>query len=121
VLDHVALEETNAGFSGWGYVAAWSANNQSVEFTVQAPAAGDYRADFAYAAGGGEAARVLYVGGVMASARLAFPSTGAWTSWGHATTTVHLAAGANSIKLVFETARMSASALNLDRLTTTPM
>jgi predicted alpha-1,6-mannanase (GH76 family) len=120
VLDHVALEETNAGFSGWGYVSAWTGNNQSVEFTVEAPAAGDYRADFAYAAAASEAARVLYVGGAMASPRLAFPSTGAWTSWGHATTTVHLSAGANSVKLAFETARSSANPLNLDRLTITP-
>ncbi len=70
VLDHVALEEVNSGFSGWGYVAAWSANNQTVEFTVQVPTATDYRAEFSYAAAGGEAARVLYVRGTMASPRL---------------------------------------------------
>jgi hypothetical protein len=121
VLDHVALEEANTGFSGWGYVAAWTGNNQSVEFTVETAVTGDHRADFVYAAAGAEAARALYVNGTMASPRLAFASTGAWTSWGHATATVRLSAGMNSVKLVFETARSSANPLNLDRLTITPM
>src|SRR6185503_5811767 len=75
VIDHVALEATHLGFSGWGYVAAWMANGQSVEFAIEVPAAGNYRIYFDYAAAGGDATRAVLVNGVVASPRLLFPST----------------------------------------------
>jgi len=118
-LDHVSLERTNAGFSGWGYVAGWTANRQSVEFIVQAAAAGDRLIEFDYAAAAGDASRALAVNGA-APAPLVFPSTGAWTTWRRAGATVRLAAGANAIRLTFNTTTGSANPLNLDRLTLTP-
>jgi predicted alpha-1,6-mannanase (GH76 family) len=121
VLDHVGLEETNAGFSGWGYVSSWTANNQSVEFLVTTPAAGSYRLDFGYATAASEATRSLTVNGAMALPRIAFPATGAWTTWARTAVTVQLAAGANAIKLIFQTANGGANPLNLDQMIATPI
>lgn len=121
VLDHVGLEETNAGFSGWGYVSSWTANNQFVEFFIVTPAAGNYRLDFGYAAAPSEAARALTVNGAMAVPRVAFPATGALTTWGSTSVNVQLAAGANAIRLTYQTANMSANPLNLDKMSVTPI
>jgi predicted alpha-1,6-mannanase (GH76 family) len=115
-IDHVALEATYAGFSGWGYVAAWAADQQSVEFTVQVPAPGNYRLLFDYAAADGEAARAVHVNGVTALPRLLFPSTGAWGTWAEVGPTVALGGGMSRIRVVFDTAGGSARYLNLDRL-----
>jgi len=120
VLNHVALEGTNAGFSGWGYVSGWTANGQSVEFAVQPPSAGGYRIDIYYAAGAADAVRALSVNGIVTTPRLAFPSTGAWTTWGHVSTTVQLTTDVNAIRLAYDSANASASQLNLDRLTVNP-
>jgi len=120
LLDHVGLEETNAGFSGWGYVSSWTANNQFVEFFVVTPAAGSYRLDFNYAAASA-ATRALTVNGASAMPRVTFPATGALTTWGTTSVNVQLAAGANAIRLTFQTANSSANPLNLDRMTVTPM
>jgi predicted alpha-1,6-mannanase (GH76 family) len=118
VLDPVGVEETNAGFSGWGYVSSWTANNQFVEFSIRVDAAGSYRLDFDYAAAA-QAVRTLLVGGVMTQPRLLFPATGGVATWGRASTTVTLAAGSNAIRLVYQTANASTAALNLDRLLVT--
>jgi predicted alpha-1,6-mannanase (GH76 family) len=121
VLDHVGLEETNAGFSGWGYVSSWTANNQFVEFVVTTPAAGSYKLDFGYAAASSEATRSLSVNGAMALPRIAFPPTGAWTTWGRTSVNVQLAAGANAIRLIYQTANGGANPLNLDQMIVTPI
>jgi predicted alpha-1,6-mannanase (GH76 family) len=115
-IDHVTLEATHAGFSGWGYVAAWVADRQSVEFTVQVPAPGNYRLLFDYAAAGGDAARAVIVNGVTALPRLLFPSTGAWSTWAEIGPTVALGGGTNSIRVLFDAAGGSTQYLNLDRL-----
>jgi predicted alpha-1,6-mannanase (GH76 family) len=120
VLDHVGVEETNAGFSGWGYVSSWSANNQFVEFSVSVGAAGSYRLDFDYAAAT-QAARALLVGGAMTLPKLTFPATAGVGTWGRTSATVTLGAGPNAIRLVYLTANGSVAPLNLDRMVVTPL
>jgi predicted alpha-1,6-mannanase (GH76 family) len=120
-LDHVALDATEAGFSGWGYVSGWTGNKTSVEFSVPASAAADYLLAFDYAAGGGDATRSLTVNGVLVNARLTFPSTGSWTAWQRtAGTKVSLTAGTNLVRLTFDTSAGSAQDLHLDRMTLSP-
>jgi hypothetical protein len=116
LIDHVALEATHLGFSGWGYVAAWAADGQSVEFAVQAPTGGNYRLTFDYAAAAGEAARAVVVNGGAAVPRLVFPSTGSWDAWSEIGATVTLPAGESRIKILYDAAGGSAQYLNLDRL-----
>jgi predicted alpha-1,6-mannanase (GH76 family) len=118
VLDHVGVEETNKGFSGWGYVSSWTANNQFVEFSVRVESNGSYRLDFDYAAGA-QAVRALLVGGAMTEPRLTFAPTGGVATWGRASTNVTLAAGSNAIRLVYQTANGSTAPLNLDRMIVT--
>jgi predicted alpha-1,6-mannanase (GH76 family) len=115
VLDHVGLDASNAGFSGWGYVAGWTGAGQSVEFELRGVSDGNYDAQFDYAAAAGDATRSLRVNGLVVEPQLRFPSTGAWNAWGGITTRVHLAAGANAIKLTYESTGSTAP-LNLDRL-----
>ena len=115
-IDHVALEATHLGFSGWGYVAAWAADRQSVEFAVEVPAAGNYRLTFDYAAAAGDATRAVLVNGGAAVARLVFPSTGSWDVWSEVGTTGALHAGTNSVTVRYDAAGGSAQFLNLDRL-----
>ncbi len=117
---HVAFEATHAGFSGWGYVTAWTAANQWVEFTVPAATAGSYAVTFDYAAPDGDAVRSISVNGTTLAAALTFPSTGSLDVWGHASTNVSLIAGNNLIRLTFDTAKGSTRAMNLDRLTLGP-
>jgi predicted alpha-1,6-mannanase (GH76 family) len=120
VLDHVGLEETNTGFSGWGYVSSWTANNQFVEFSVRVDTAGSYRLDLDYAAAT-QAIRALLVGGAMTQPRVTFPATGGVATWGRTSATVTLAPGVNAIRLVYQTANGSTGPLNLDRLVVTPL
>ena len=115
-IDHVALEATHLGFSGWGYVAAWTADGQSVEFAIQVPVAGNYRLNFDYAAAAGDASRAVLINGAVALPRLVFPSTGSWDVWSEVGTTVALRAGSNSVIVRYDAAGGSAQYLNLDRL-----
>jgi hypothetical protein len=118
VLDHVGIDEANAGFSGWGYVSSWTGDNQFVEFAVTAPAAGSYRLDFDYSAAAASG-RALSVNGT-AQPRVAFAATGA-AMWGRASATVSLAAGANAVRLTYQTSSGNAGAVNLDRMTVTAL
>ena len=120
LLDHVALEATQAGFSGWGYVAAWLGNGQSVDFTVEVPAAGNYRLYFDYAAAAGDATRAVLVNGAAALPQLVFPSTGSWGTWAEVGPTVALGPGVHRIKVLYDAAGGSAQYLNLDRLRIAP-
>jgi predicted alpha-1,6-mannanase (GH76 family) len=119
VLDHVGLDATHAGFSGWGYVAGWTGAQQSVEFDLQAISDGNYDVLLDYAAAAGDAIRSLTVNRVVVQAQLRFPSTGSWDKWSEITTRVHLSAGANAIKLTYESTG-SAASLNLDKLRLVP-
>ena len=118
-IDHVALEATHLGFSGWGYVAAWAGDGQSVEFAVQVPAAGNYRLTFDYAAAAGDAGRAVLVNGAVALPRLVFPSTGSWDVWSEIGATVALRAGNNSVTVRYDAGGGSAQYVNLDRLRVT--
>jgi predicted alpha-1,6-mannanase (GH76 family) len=117
VLHGVGLEASHAGFEGWGYVAGFHAEGQSVEFTVTVPSAGKYELRFRYAAGAGTAKRLVTVDGKTAFANLAFPSTGGWDRYAAITPTLHLPAGKNTVSVVFHAVSGSTNYVNLDRLT----
>jgi predicted alpha-1,6-mannanase (GH76 family) len=116
VLHGVGLEATYGAFDGWGYVAGWNADGQSVDFLVDAPADGIYDVTFRYAAGAGDASRTLSVDGSTVVANLAFASTGGWDTYATQTGSVAMTHGVNTISLVYDSSMGSSSYLNLDQL-----
>ena len=120
VLHSVGLEALHGAFDGWGYVAGWNADGQWIDFLVPASSAGSYDLTFRYAAGAGDASRLVYVNGTNAVANQAFASTGTWDTYGTVAVTVQLAAGSNTVSLIFNGSLGSTNYLNLDRLTVEP-
>lgn len=117
VLHGLGLEARSTGFQGWGYVAGWNKDGQWVDFEVKAPP-GQYTLTFRYAAGAGDASRLVHVNGVDAIPNQAFPSTGAWETYRTVDVTVTLPA-TSTISLVYNGGKGSKNFLNLDRLTLT--
>jgi predicted alpha-1,6-mannanase (GH76 family) len=117
VLHSVGLEAVHGAFDGWGYVAGWNADGQWVDFFVAAPTAGQYDLAFRYAAGAGDASRLVYVNGANAVANQKLASTASWDSYGTVTMTVGLAAGTNTVSLIYNSSLGSTNYVNLDRLT----
>jgi hypothetical protein len=119
VLHSVGLEAMHGAFDGWGYVAGWNADGQWVDFLVTPPAAGQYDLAFRYAAGAGDASRLVYVNGANAVANQTLASTGSWDTYAAMTTTVALTQGANTVSLIYNSSLGSTGYVNLDRLTVT--
>jgi predicted alpha-1,6-mannanase (GH76 family) len=113
-VNHVALEAKYAGFSGFGYVAAFAKANQGITFDVEVPSAGTYQLSWTYAAAVGAATRGVLVNGKSVVAAQAFAATAAWDAWGVATSSIDLAQGKSQIELRY--AAGNSAELNLDRL-----
>ena len=111
----VGLEATHSGFSGWGYLAGWGSDGQSVDILVDAPKAGSYTATMRYATGDA-ASRAISVNGTSVNAKLAFPSTGNYDTYATVTQSLTLTAGRNTITVAFSAAAGSGGYLNLDRI-----
>ncbi len=99
------VESNWPGFSGTGFVNYDNVVGSNVQWTVNAGQAGSATLTFRYA-NGSTANRPMdiTVNGVLAADELAFPPTGAWSTWQTATTTVTLNAGANTIRATASTA-----------------
>ena len=107
------VESNHAGFSGTGFVNYNNVVGSSVEWTADAPAAGNTVLTFRYA-NGTTANRTVDVSiNGAAAVPLNFPATGAWTTWQDATLTVPLVAGRNTIRATATTVN---GGPNMDRL-----
>ena len=95
-------KDTNqAGFTGTSFVNCPNDTTSFITWNgVKVQAAGTKRLKFRYANGGtvGRTAEVM-VNGVVVNGALAFPVTGAWTTWTFATLDVALNAGDNTVRL----------------------
>ena len=112
----VASDHT--GYTGTGFVDYTNITGSYVEFTVTAPAAGSARLDFRYAnEPAPDRPMNVTVNGTAAVSNLSFPSTGNWTTWQVATTTVNLKAGSNKVRATATTAN---GGPNLDNVSVTP-
>lgn len=119
VLHGLGLEASHAGFSGWGYVAGWNADGQWVDFHVHLDAPATHLV-VRYAAGAGDASRLVYIDGANAVANQALPSTGNWSSYQSVTIPVQLAAGDHTISVIYNSSLGSTNYVNLDWIDVTP-
>ncbi|MFF5207253.1 discoidin domain-containing protein [Streptosporangium sp. NPDC000396] len=109
-----AVESNHAGFTGRGFVNYDNLVGSSVEFAVNATAAGSATLTFRFANGTAVNRPMdVLVNGTVVADELAFDGTGAWTTWKTTSITVPLAAGANTIRVVSTTAN---GGPNLDHL-----
>ncbi|MEW2082075.1 PQQ-dependent sugar dehydrogenase [Streptomyces sp. NPDC005283] len=110
------VESNHSGHSGTGFVNYNAVTGAYVEFTVDSAQAANAELDFRYA-NGTAASRPLdiTVNGINVADDLAFPGTGAWTTWKTATVDAALKAGSNRIRAT----TVAGDGPNLDRLTVT--
>jgi len=108
------VESNHAGFSGTGFVNYDNLIGSYVQFPVNSATAGPVSVALRYA-NGTTANRPMDVtiNGVLVADELAFPPTGAWTTWQTKTITAQLNAGVNAIRA---TATTASGGPNLDFL-----
>jgi len=99
------VESNWPGFSGTGFVNYDNLVGSYVQWTVNAASAGPATLRIRHA-NGSTANRPMdiTVDGTLAADDLAFPPTGAWSTWQTVTATVTLNAGANTIRATATTA-----------------
>jgi predicted alpha-1,6-mannanase (GH76 family) len=114
---HIRLEASYGSFTGWGYLAGWNTDGSGVDFTINCATAGPHQLVFRYAAGAGDASRVLKTNGVVRVANQVFTNTGAWANYGTLAVACNLPAGRSTISLAFDSTQHSGNYLNLDNLT----
>jgi endoglucanase len=117
------VESNHAGFTGTGFVNFDNLTGSYVQYSVSAAAAGAHSLTFRYANGTAVNRPVnITVNGSTAVSNLAFPGTGAWTTWTTVTTNVTLAAGTNTIRTTATTANggPNADSLIVDSTTGNP-
>lgn len=116
VLHHVQLEALKGSFTGWGYITSWNADDQWVEFDINCALAGSHILTLRYAAGAGNAVRVISVNGSVLVANQSFPGTPDWTSYKTVNVPCNLPAGHSTVAIRYDSSRSSANWLNLDNL-----
>jgi hypothetical protein len=93
----VASQHT--GYTGTGYADYQNANNDYIQWTVNATKAGTYTLTFRYANGGtGDRPLAIAVNGTTVKSSLSFPVTANWDTWSTVSLTVTLNAGNNTIR-----------------------
>ncbi len=99
------VESNWPGFSGTGFVNYDNVAGSYLQWTVNAAQAGVAALTFRYA-NGSTANRPMDItaGGTLYADELAFPPTGAWSTWQTATAMVALNAGTNTIRATATTA-----------------
>ncbi len=111
-----AVESNHAGHSGTGFVNFEAVTGSYVEFTVDSAQAANARLDFRYANGSAaDRAMDITVNGTSVADDLAFPATGAWTTWKTSGADATLKAGTNKIRAL----TANGDGPNLDKLTVT--
>jgi predicted alpha-1,6-mannanase (GH76 family) len=120
VVHAMGLEAAHGTFSGWGYLAGWNGDGQWVDFAVSVPTAGAYTLKVRYAAGAGDAARLVYINGANAVATQKFASTTSWDTWATASIPIELPAGASTISIIYNSSLSSSNYLNLDYIDVDP-
>lgn len=93
------LESTNAGFHGEGYLNFHNALETSATYAIQSPTAQSVALQIRFANGTTtDRPLSIWVNGSQQVPNVAFPGTGAWSTWSLTTATVSLMAGYNTLE-----------------------
>jgi predicted alpha-1,6-mannanase (GH76 family) len=114
-IHSLALEDRCAGFSGWGYVTGWNADGQWVTFRPRLTP-GPHRLTFRYAAGEGDARRLILINGRRAGSSLLFPRTGSWDNYRTVGVRYRFPAGLNRVQVTYDSSLGCGGSLHLDRM-----
>ena len=114
-LNGTSIETLERGQSGDGYVNYPTGAGSSIQWTVEAAAAGDHTLAIHYALLSGTRPLTLSVNGQTVSTT-AYPVTGSWSTWSDTTVKVPLKAGLNTVRLT----AAENDGPNVDYLTVTP-
>jgi predicted alpha-1,6-mannanase (GH76 family) len=120
-VHNILLEALYGTFTGWGYAAGWIGNNQWIDFKVNFPTAGGRTLTFRYAAGAGNATRLIAINGSNVIANQSFPNTGSWSSYNTVNASYFFPAGPSTISVKFDSTMGNANYLNLDNMTVTDL
>jgi CubicO group peptidase (beta-lactamase class C family) len=107
------VDTEHAGYTGTGYVNTPNQSNTWVQWSVSASSAGAVPVSIRFANLSGSRPGRVEVNGAVAIASMSFPATGAWTTWSMFNTTLSLAQGTNTIRVV---CTGSSGCPNIDRL-----
>ncbi|MFI7702388.1 TIM-barrel domain-containing protein [Nonomuraea sp. NPDC049480] len=102
----------HAGYTGTGFADGFATSGDAVTFQVKADTAGSHQLKFRYSTTV-NATRTVYVDGVSAGT-LSLPALANWDTWGTATLTTSLTAGAHTVKIAYDAA--NTGGINLDHL-----
>jgi hypothetical protein len=117
LLSGPVVASNKAGFTGTGFADYINASADYIEWTVTAATAGQNTLKFRYANGGTTSRPLLIaVNGATVASSLAFPATGAWTTWSTVSLTANLNAGTNKVRAT----AIGSSGGNVDHLEVTP-
>ena len=106
----------HTGYTGTGFADKFEADGAAVTFRVNGKTAGQYPVDIRYSNGGASAASLsIYVNGTFIR-KVDFAQTSNWDSWATITEDLPLAAGANSIKLEFDSESGDTGYVNIDNI-----
>ncbi|WP_061288916.1 TIM-barrel domain-containing protein [Herbidospora cretacea] len=105
----VSTNTNHTGYTGTGFVDGFASSGDSVTFAVRADATGSHQLKFRYSTTVAST-RTVYVDGVSAGT-LNLPALANWDTWGTATLTTNLTAGARSVKIEY-----ASNGINLDNL-----
>ena len=116
-LRGVGIAASRPGHSGFGHVTSSGSDGEEVEFAFTLGASSRYDLTMRYAADASAARRVTLDGEVLV-ARLALAATSDAdaASWNDVAVDVELDAGEHRVRVVYDSARGSAGAIDLDRL-----
>ncbi|MGW1284960.1 PQQ-dependent sugar dehydrogenase [Streptomyces sp. NPDC001118] len=114
LISQGTVATNHTGYTGSGFVDYTNVKGSSVEFTVDAAAAGPASVTVRYANGTStDRPMDLSVNGTVVAPAVSFPATADWNTWASKTVTVTLKAGSDKIRA---TATTAAGGPNLDRI-----
>lgn len=95
-----AVENEHSGYTDTGYANTTNGSGNGINWSVNILAAGNYTFMWRYASASGTRPANLLINGTPVVSGMAFPSTGAWTTWTTISTNqISLTAGVKTIRL----------------------